>query len=234
MKTVQEVLKSLDEKDIINTYLYRYSASSIEDFPEEKPIDEAKTIARETITEFIHELKEITPKFPENKNYGIFYSYWVLHNGFKEPNFELTFLNEIYQKDNPQNYGYELTNRDEIMGYLVSDDGLTQYYLEDLIVDILYNASFWGYDNETFKKEQERIFQELKESEDEDLGKSMTLEEFEKEMGIASHPPKLTKTEKELEDKASRANYQFSEYSKRLYVSKFLDKHPKNNPNLFA
>jgi len=45
-------------------------------------------------------------------------------------------------------YGYEFTEHQEIVNYYVADNYLTQHYLEDLIVDFLFESSFTGYEQE--------------------------------------------------------------------------------------
>ena len=77
---------------------------------------------------------------------GIFFVHRCIKDDINGQTFQLIFLNELKEKrEATQSYGYNFIEQEKIMGYWVAETALTKYYLEDLMVDILYEASFFGF-----------------------------------------------------------------------------------------
>ena len=43
------------------------------------------------------------------------------------------------------------------MGYWIADTEMTQYYLDDLMVEIMWDASFWGIEQEHLARAQKEL-----------------------------------------------------------------------------
>ncbi|MBQ9478029.1 MAG: hypothetical protein IJU71_00585, partial [Selenomonadaceae bacterium] len=54
----------------------------------------------------------------------------------------------IEQGDDATNYGYDLDPQSEIMGFLVSDDEYTQQNIYELMADVMFEASWFGFADE--------------------------------------------------------------------------------------
>src|SRR5699024_8528031 len=90
------------------------------------------------------------------------------------------------------NYGIEYTPQEEVMGYWVADTEMTQYYLNDLMVEIMWDASFFGVKQEKLPeaiKELEEANKEIDEGLEESFN---SYEEF-----VYSDKTKSTKLSKE-------------------------------------
>lgn len=87
----------------------------------------------------------------------------------------------MLEKDWAPTYGCEFTEQAEIMGYHIADNKLTKYYMTELLVDIMFEASFFGFHQEHLQDEIDELEQAEKEI---DEGQTMTEEEFFRELGL--------------------------------------------------
>lgn len=75
----------------------------------------------------------------------IFFIYEYLGSYKLDQNRGLSTVADLREKGvEALNYGIEYTPQEEIMGYWVADTEMTQYYLNDLMVEIMWDASFFG------------------------------------------------------------------------------------------
>lgn len=73
----------------------------------------------------------------------IFFIYEYLGSYKLDQNRGLSTVADLREKGvEALNYGIEYTPQEEIMGYWVADTEMTQYYLNDLMVEIMWDASF--------------------------------------------------------------------------------------------
>lgn len=160
MKTVKEYLQTMDTERLIDEYLYKDPILIEKIKNQDLTIREVIEGQRATLRDYITNLAnmDITP--PSDGHQGILYVHRCVGMGCNdlEIAFELVFLDEIKtQGTDAQSYAYEFSPQSEIIGFLVSETYLTQYYIYELMVDVLYEASFFGYEQEDLMAAQERL-----------------------------------------------------------------------------
>ena len=192
MKTVQETLRDMDNKELMRKFFYEHP-NKLGSFDDDLTIAQAKKRANEIIAKYIERLENIAIK-PNDKQM-IFYMYEYLSSYNLERNRGLSTLADLQEKGvEAPNYGIEYTPQEEIMGYCVADTEMTQYYLNDLIVEIIWDASFFGVEQEKLPeaiKELEEADKEIDEGLEESFN---SYEEFEDFLyGDEPRPPKLSK-----------------------------------------
>ena len=117
---------------------------------------------------------------------------------FENVDYALISKKELLESDLDEricnNYSFTLSNQEEIMGYLVANTKLTKDNIYSLLAYVLYEASWFGYENEDLEKEIQKLEEAEKEIEE---GKysSFTIEKLRKELGL----PKKEKDEKQEE-----------------------------------
>ena len=213
MKTIQEYLKECNREKIINTYIFKHV------FGHQMMSEKYKNITCGEIAEkyktelnnYIDRLLGISPKKEEET--------WILmvvHATETEYNSDIRFL-LVKQSDvlkEPLDefitpYGYFNLEFEEILGFYVADTYLTQYYLEDLIVDFLYESSWTGFKHEQLQEMTDSLNEGMEEE-----GELYTIEELEKELeekfGI-----EFEKKDKEQEEAFNLLFKQQAEYNRK-------------------
>jgi hypothetical protein len=94
------------------------------------------------------------------------FAYKYLRDGFEDITYTLLHKRELLEKGTEaKTYAYEYCRQAEIMGFLVSDADLTQKNIYGLMVDVLFETSFFGYEEEELedaRKELEEASAEVK------------------------------------------------------------------------
>ena len=225
MKTVQETLREMDKEELMQKFFWEHP-SQVDSFDDELTIAEAKERANEIIKKYIERLKNITVK-PNDKQM-IFYMYEYLGSYKLDQNRGLSTLSDLREKGvEAPNYGIEYTPQEEIMGYWIADTEMTQYYLDDLMVEIMWDASFFGIEQEHLARAQKELDEASKEI-DEGLEESFnSYEEFEDFIyGDEPRQPKLSEEDKIEKDKIIRKVDQlhndFNNYLHQKEIDKVL------------
>ena len=203
MKTVQETLREMDKEELMQKFFWEHP-SQVDSFDDELTIAEAKERANEVIKKYIERLENMTIT-PNNKQM-IFYMYEYLSSHHLKQNRGLSTLSDLREKGvEAPNYGIEYTTQEEIMGYWIADTEMTQYYLDDLMVEIMWDASFFGIEQEHLVQAQKELDEASKEIDDGLEASFNSYEEFEDFIyGDEPHPPKLSKEDKIEKDKIVR------------------------------
>lgn len=208
MKTVQETLNCVDAKKLIDYYLSTYPIS-INDFDDNITIGEAKKYTTYRLNQYINDLKTIQIKSDDNQ--GIFFTSRKEDETGDDVVTNLVFTNDLKKYDvQAESYAFEFSPQAEIMGWLIADNQLTQAHLLDLLVEIMEEASFFGYKQEGLEKEANKLAVRIKEI-DKNLGKSISFDDFKKEFDFDKQSPE----EEKLEAKIIQAQIEYSEYSRK-------------------
>lgn len=216
MKTVQETLNCVDEKKIIDYYLSTYPIS-INDFDENITIGDAKKYTTYRLHRYIDDLKTIQIK--SDDNHGIFFTSRKEDGTGDDIVTNLVFTNDLQKYGNQaESYAFEFSPQAEIMGWLIADNILTQNHLNDLLVEILYESSFFGFKQEGLKKEIDELASSIKEI-DNNLGKALSFDEFQKEFDFDKQDPK----EEKLEVKVIQDKIEYSEYSRKKELAEIIE-----------
>ena len=219
MKPVQAYLQELDTEKLINTYLsenpinYEESRAAHPDLT----VQQIRDAWQSRLRDFIRQLSEMTVCKPEDGKQSILYVCRTVKDGIHEPYFGMVHLDELLGKGTEiEDYAYEFTPQEVIIGFLVAETPLTQHYIYELIADVLNEASFFGFAQEDLAEN----LQKLKEADEEvRSGKCQltTLEEMEKEweeeFGITFD--KESEDEAELHRKVTEAGLKYHQHSRQ-------------------
>lgn len=215
MKTVQEILNCVDEKKLIDYYLSTYPIS-INDFDDNITIGDVKKYTTYRLHQYINDLKTIQIK--SDDNHGIFFTSRKEDGAGDDIVTSLVFTNDLQKYGNQaESYAFEFSPQAEIMGWLIADNKLTQTCLYDLLVEILYEASFFGYKQEGLQEEVNKLTSSIKEIDDKP-GKALSFDEFQKEFGFDKQDPR----EEKLEEKVIQAQIEYSEYSRNQELAEII------------
>lgn len=165
MKTVQKVLQELDADKLIDTFL---RDNPIEYDRNENMLDRTVRDIRDTVhnnlRRFINRLREMPITEPEEGHQGVLYAHRTMKEGFSAQAFNLVHLEELLELGTEcENYAYEFTPQSEIMGFLIADSPMTQRYIYDLVADVLYEASFFGFEQEGLPMQKAKLMDSLEE-----------------------------------------------------------------------
>lgn len=217
MKAVQEVLKVIDEKELIDNYLATYPIS-IDDFDENITVGEVRKYSIDSLHQYLAHLKAM--KIKSDDNQGIFFISRKIEDETGDTVTNLVFKNDLKKYGvQSESYAFEFTPQPEIMGWLIADNILTQNHLNDLLVEILYESSFFGFKQEGLKKEIDELASSIKEI-DNNLGKALSFDEFQKEFDFDKQDPK----EEKLEVKVIQDKIEYSEYSRKKELAEIIEK----------
>lgn len=185
MKTVQEWLYAVDEDRLIRTY---FSVQSI-DFTDPDlikfPLTELIAKAEKTIQAFIAHLKSIAAI---KSDHMIFLAHWNAGYGNTDIQPLLLDLNDL-RAGRTEHYGWSMTDREEVMGYLIADTSLAHENIYELLSEILYETSAWGYSESKFQEERAKLQESLKQAEMQiKEGKTFGLDSMLEQLGITRDP----------------------------------------------
>ena len=216
MKAVQEVLKVIDEKELIDNYLATYPIS-IDDIDENITVGEVRKYSIDCLHQYLAHLKSM--KIKSDDNQGIFFISRKIEDETGDTVTNLVFKNDLKKYGvQSESYVFEFTPQPEIMGWLIADNILTQNHLNDLLVEILYESSFFGFKQEGLKKEIDELASSIKEI-DNNLGKALSFDEFQKEFDFDKQDPK----EEKLEVKVIQDKIEYSEYSRKKELAEIIE-----------
>ena len=225
MKTVQETLREMDKKELLRKFFYEHP-NKLDSFDDDLTIAQAKERANKVIGKYIERLETMEVK--PNDRQMIFYMYEYLGSYKLDQNRGLCNVADLQEKGvEAPNYGIEYTPQEEIMGYWVADTEMTQYYLNDLIVEIIWDASFFGVKQEKLPeaiKELEEADKEIDEGLEESFN---SYEEFEDFLyGDEPRPPKLSKEDEvkkqKLIQEVNRLHKKFYHHLHQQEIDKIL------------
>ena len=217
MKTVQEVLLELNTNDLVYLYLKRQPISIV-------TLEKANDISagdllhrvKTRIENFINYMRTVPIIYNDDKK-CILFVYESVDDIILKESYAMVYLDEILKdRENASTYAYEFSPRGEIAGYYVADTERTQDDIYGLMTDVLFEASFFGFDEEAVTEEREKLDQSIKEIE-EGKTKFYTHEEVFGKFGIKEEI--RTKEELQKRDEFTKA---LLEYNRFLY-KKALD-----------
>ena len=113
---------------------------------------------------------------------------------------------------------YDILPQAEIMGFLVAETEMTQRYIYELAANVMYEASFFGFEEE----DKQEVVEELKKRTEEIKSGTTeyhTWEEFKKECDFDEESPDET----ELHNKVVRASYDYSKHSAMKELNKIRE-----------
>jgi len=147
MRTVQDWLRLLDADKLCEMYMekdnvYDYSAPECDDYT----VGELKSHARKRFMNKLQELKETKiVELPADKQMIFFatdaFSEYIICDKVAT----LCYVKDIKENSKLWNsYGWGLTPSTEWLGYYIAETVLTVMYMYDILVEIIWEASFYG------------------------------------------------------------------------------------------
>ena len=205
MKTVQECLQELDTEELIDSYLaQKMLRKEMVRAMQTRDNIIAKDLwlkYRNAIREYIEYLRTV-PIEPTDEP-AVLYVYEGVSLTLRHRCCHgLVHVSELQEKGvEAEDYSYVLCPHGEVAGFFVADTKRTQDHLLELMTDVLYEASFFGYTKEDLDaaiKEMEEEEMEIDaEEENDEAGEGETDEALvESEM---KRPAREEKTENETE-----------------------------------
>lgn len=167
MKTVQEYLRELDRDRLIEEYLYKSPIEFEKIHDKSVSVETVFQRVREYIGEYIDRLRKLDITQDDDGKQGIVFAHRCVGSNCEslEIAFPLVFKEELLEHGTEANsYAYEFSPQSEIVGYLVADNPLTQYYIYDLLADVMFEAAFFGFDEEHKEEEEQKVVQSCEEA----------------------------------------------------------------------
>ena len=221
MKTVKDYINLLDTDLLVEEYYRKHSdrlsdcyyGKALSEIDESTKIETVFDYAENQISllrEYIEHLKGVDIKEPKTGKQGIIYAYSALDGDWASTTAltELIFKEELLEDpENCQAYGYMFTEFSEILGFLVADNKYTQSHIYEVIVSVLWEASWTGYRQEALQEELDDLeeFENAKEEDlnhydsAEDMFKTLMGEDDYKEM-IDRRPQETDESQKLLDE----------------------------------
>ncbi len=156
MKTIQQVIKGLDSRELEEQYRRQYPLNiySLEDC-DALTIGVFKSYESKRFQEFLDKLKKIEPVKCEDGQ-GILVAHkadtTTFSSGF---DVDLIFLEDLMNKEDlgkVECYDYEFTPQNVCVGFLVADTEFNKRSLMELVVRFLFEVSYHGYEQEGLEK----------------------------------------------------------------------------------
>ncbi|WP_103660669.1 DUF6557 family protein [Lactobacillus sp. HT06-2] len=215
MKTVQEAFRSVDENLLINGYYLVEYPEKLDDFDDNVTIKEAKEYTQYQLHQYLHRLKNLP--IEQSDSNGIFYMYRVMKDGMGDFTDGLTFVEDL-KKDGVEagNYAYDFTPQAEVLGWHIADNEITQKHLYDLLTEIMFELSIFGYDQEKMEAENNKLSEAIENLDKAKVSEHVDLSDF-FEDEVAQD-----EQEDQLEHAAIIAAGEYSEYSRRKELTQIM------------
>jgi hypothetical protein len=227
MKTVHEYLCEIDSEELANQYMVDFPPDDLEWLShKDMLIGEYYDHRKQAIRTFIDKLRSIKPCQSEDGETKIFIAYRVIEDFCKDVDFSMVYEKELKEDlSNVKFYSCILVPHEEILGYYVANNKLTQHYLHKLLSFLIHEALIIGFEQER----REEIIRSLEEAEEQAKNHPeslLSMEEVDQmlheEFGYIPDTDKETDEEEELRGKAGEAQMKYSDFSKKKELEELL------------
>ena len=224
MKTVQECLIELDTTELVDEYFYEHPVDYdyLEEPIKQLSVYDIQERSRKHLRDYIEYLRAIQVKNDEDGRKGLLFVFRMLH-GFSDIDLvhELVYIDELMRDGTKaEGYSYILTDPAEVMGFYVADTPLTQHSIVYLIVNVLFEASFFGWTSEDVKRERDLTFAEDSDTEDDSVdGIDLEYIHNYKQSPVELESPE----EKRLHERADEAENAYFEESRRNELQQIIN-----------
>ena len=218
MKTVQEWLQELDTEKLIQEYLYKEPIKFDQEAFQNLTVSQVRYTVTQSIREYIERLRIIPVEAPADGRQGLLYVHRAIDGDIITDSlaFSLVLVDELLEKGSAAtDYAYELNSQTEIMGYLVADTPLTLRYIYELMADVLYEASFFGFEQEGLGEARQRLkstAEEIDSGTIKGVPFKTLLDDLERETGLSLDEE--SEDERELHNKVIDAYMAYDQHSR--------------------
>ncbi len=166
MRMVLDYLKEADSREVVNAFMQKHPDRVLEDLEK----FDAKGTGADLIEQykqkgidFLKSLQELEVAHDDDES--ILYLCKVYDAYNQKSKCEMTTTNSLKEKGvKAETYDFSDAPHNEVIGYYVSDDAYTQEHITDVLAEVLYENSWFGYKHENVVKEIEE--QELSKMEE--------------------------------------------------------------------
>lgn len=221
MKTVQQWLRQRDAEEIFRWHISKHPPKLQDLKDPDWTVGELLAIYKENYLQFIERLKSLKA-VPEDQ--AIFYAVKQIDNGSPEVSLAMSYREDILTEDLPEQYSCLFTDFDQVISYPIADTKLGLDNIDELLEDLLYEISWFGYTQEQMEAERAKLEEAKKEAEEH----PETLTGF--CWGSGLQREQLDPVEDDLEHAVNNAVRAYNEYSVQrevLQVRKLLAEEEK-------
>lgn len=170
MKTIQEVLRKLKVDEIEKCYFDEHPIELLSlKGVDAVTIGKYRKKASSAFQSFVGKLRNMEIVDNSDDPWILFVCKSTCENRLNGHTVELIHLKELMEEKDlskVETYAYEFTEQKEALGFLVADTKLTQDNIMDVVVDFLYEISFFGYEHKHLAKEIKKLDEAMKEIEE--------------------------------------------------------------------
>jgi hypothetical protein len=215
MKTVQQHLRELDLNRLIAAYFFEHPIEYNHPAFSGLTVSQIKQRYTDGLCKFIQRLCSIAPKDDPDGKVGILLAHRCIEveHLYRTEGYCLIQADEVLLDwENAKPYAYEFTDQSEIVGFLVADSEYTRRHIYDLMADVLYQASFFGYEQEGLTKAREDLDRSIREAKEGDV---LSMDEVMKECFPEHKSERTDPDEKKLRDTVMKAAFEYNEHFKK-------------------
>lgn len=227
LRTIQEVIRGMSPDEVERVYFFQHPVKYDElgEDLEDKTVGELRKRRSELFRGFVESLLALTPK-PLDGKQGILF---LTKTDRRDERYELCLIyqDELLSSDSPdhervESYAFELTPRETAMSFLVADNKLTQDHLTTVVIEFLWEISFFGYDEESVRKEAEKLKKSIEEAR---TDKGRPADDFFEEMREKHGWPKeeVYPREKELKNAICEADMEYYDYCRGIELTRIKE-----------
>ena len=221
MKTVQEYFRKADADKLINYYLHKHPVKLEDITQDNEKILDAKNRIRKRLQEYIERLRSMDIEDGEDGKEYILFVHKMQQDGAEEDTASLVCRQELRDKGlEAETYSYVFDRQAKIMGFKVSDAAYTQKNLIELLTDVMYEASFFGFEQQHLDEELQKLEFSIKEFE-EGTATTYTMEEVWEHFGFEKE--ERDETADELRHAITRAVVEYNQYQKKKELQALMD-----------
>jgi len=220
MRKIQDYLVEADIDRLIDHYFSKYPIK-LSAVPDHLSAEEARAVARRNVETYIERLRGlIIEPSDDGRNYILF-----SHHSYEEEGLStssLVCVEELLTEGvEAKTYSYIMDAQETIMGFYVGENEFTQRHLDELLAEVLYEASFFGFNQEKRQQTIRELDETIKEYEN-GSGESIDMEDLWAELGLEWE--ERDETERELYHAVTKAIYEYNEHMKRKELQAVLDR----------
>lgn len=220
MKRVQECFREADISELIQTYIHKYPLTLSEITDHNVTVAQVKEAQYNLLADYIKRLCSLEIKSSSDGKKHVLFVHKVFCERDVEETSSLVCLEELQVKGvKAQCYAYNDEAQEIIMGYYVADTPFTREHLTDLLVDVMYEASWHGFHQERLegaRKNLETTVADFK------LGKTKAYT-YQEVFGDLEERKECDDTEEVLVDALTSAVNQYNQYFLRKEMLALMD-----------
>lgn len=213
MKTVQEYLRQADSEKLINMYLYDHPVN-LNELPDEiMSLKDSKEKVKTKLRQYIGRLRTMEIKTPSDGQEYVLFAHKVFRDISEEEEYSLVCVQELLDVGtDAKSYAYECTRQAEIVGFKVADTKYTQQNIDGLLADVLYRASFFGFEQEYLEEKMKKLDAAIRELE---AGNGVTYSEDEVREQLGLEKEEIDVKMDELKRRVLETTIEYEQYCKK-------------------